>query len=73
MTTSEATILRRAIEAINWAMPAVNLDLLQPRGDGKYFGDFVNRGALGKFWHFRDLPSIDIDRCTSLLREATRN
>ncbi len=28
MTTSEATIHRRAIEAINWAMPAVNLDLM---------------------------------------------
>ena len=27
----------------------------------KYFGDFVKRGALGRFWHFRELPSIDID------------
>ena len=27
----------------------------------KYFGDFVKRGALGKFWHFRELPSIELD------------
>jgi hypothetical protein len=27
----------------------------------KYFGDFVKRGALGKLWHFRELPSIDLD------------
>ena len=26
-----------------------------------YFGDFVKRGALGKFWHFRELPSIELD------------
>lgn len=27
----------------------------------KYFDDFVKRGAWGKFWHFRELPSIDLD------------
>ena len=27
----------------------------------KYFGDFVKRGALGQFWHFRKLPSIKLD------------
>ena len=27
----------------------------------KYFGDFTKRGALGKFWHFHELPSIEID------------
>ena len=32
MTTAEATIHRRAIEAINWAMPAVNLDLMLQAG-----------------------------------------
>ncbi len=32
MTTSEATIHRRAIEAVTWAMPAVNLDLMLQAG-----------------------------------------
>jgi hypothetical protein len=27
----------------------------------KYFGDFAKRGAFGKFWHFRELPSIELD------------
>ncbi|HEY6304774.1 MAG TPA: DUF1254 domain-containing protein [Terriglobales bacterium] len=26
-----------------------------------HFGQFVKMGALGKFWQFRELPSIDID------------
>ena len=32
MTASESTIHRRAIEAINWGMPAVNFDLMQQAG-----------------------------------------
>ena len=36
----------------------------------KYFGDFVKRGALGKFWHFRELPSIEAGQCAAQSRHA---
>ena len=48
------------ISGVNAPVP-VTADNFNRAETDKYFGDFVKRGAFGKFWHFRELPAIDID------------
>ena len=45
---------RRSAGPTRWV--PVTVDNFNRSETKKYFGDFVNGGALGKFWHLRDDP-----------------
>jgi hypothetical protein len=47
--------------AVSSVQERVTADNFTRAETDKYFGNFVKRGALGKFWHFREPPPIDID------------